>query len=335
MAKFGHSSAVTGSVPDPGLLLAFAYPDRIGQLRAPRSGRFLLRNGNGATLAGAQPLSDSPYIVAVELDGRRPESRIFLAASVGFSDLETHFGDQIVLEQEVAWDPRERAVVARERERLGAIVLAERPLRDADPAAVTEALISGIRAEGIGALPWSDGARSLRQRLAFLHATDDRWPDVSDVALEVTLGEWLAPHLGRARSLADVARVDLAGALVGQLPWERRALIDELAPTHIVVPSGSRIPIDYSDAAAPVLAVRLQEMFGLAETPRVARGTVPLTIHLLSPAHRPVQVTRDLAGFWRTSYFDVRKEMRGRYPKHHWPDDPMAAQPTRKAKPRG
>jgi ATP-dependent helicase HrpB len=320
---------------DPGLLLAFAYPDRIGQLRAPRSGRFLLRNGNGATLAGAQSLSDSPYIVAVELDGRRPESRIFLAASVALADLEQHFGDQIVHEQEVVWNPQDRAVIAGDRERLGAIVLAERPLRDADPDAVADALVLGIRGEGIGALPWSDGARALRERLAFLHAIDDSWPDVSDAALMETLGTWLAPHLGRARSLADVARVDLGGALLGQLPWDRRAAIDELAPTHIVVPSGSRIPVDYGDATAPVLAVRLQEMFGLADTPRIARGTVPLTIHLLSPAHRPVQVTRDLAGFWRTSYFDVRKEMRGRYPKHHWPDDPMAAEPTRRAKPRG
>jgi ATP-dependent helicase HrpB len=138
--------------------------------------------------------------------------------------------------------------------------------------------------------------------------------------------------VGRARSLADLARVDLAGALTALVSWDRRALLDELAPTHITVPSGSRIRVDYGDPAAPVLAVRLQEMFGLADTPRIARGQVPLTIHLLSPAHRPVQVTRDLAGFWRTSYFDVRKDMRGRYPKHHWPDDPLSAEPTRRAK---
>ena len=317
-----------------GLLLAFAYPDRIGQLRAPRSGRFLLRNGNGAALAGPQSLSDAAYIVGAALDGRRPESRIFLAAAVELSDLETHFGDQITLEQEVVWDARARAVVARERERLGAIVLVERPLRNADPALVRDALVTGIRNEGIEALPWSDGARSLRQRLAFIHAMDRAWPDVSDAALLETLGTWLAPHLGGVRSLAEVSRVDLAGALLAQLPWDRRAAIDELAPTHVVVPSGSRIPIDYGDAAAPVLAVRLQEMFGLADTPRIARGKVPLTIHLLSPARRPVQVTRDLAGFWKTSYFEVRKQMRGRYPKHYWPDNPMAAEPTRKAKPR-
>jgi ATP-dependent helicase HrpB len=318
-----------------GLLLAFAYPDRIGQLRAPRSGRFLLRNGNGAVLQGAQSLSDSAYIVAVELDGRRPESRIFLASAIELSDIERHFGDQLTREREIVWDPREHAVVARERERLGAIVLVERPVRDADPDAVSTALLEGVRREGIEALPWSNGARSLRQRLAFLHHVDASWPDVSDDALLETLGEWLAPHVRTARSLSDLARVDLAGALLSRLPWDRRTVLDDLAPTHIAVPSGSRIAVDYSDAAAPVLAVRLQEMFGLADTPRIARGAVPLTVHLLSPAQRSVQVTSDLAGFWRTSYFDVRKELRGRYPKHHWPDDPMTALPTRKVKRKG
>jgi ATP-dependent helicase HrpB len=329
-------AAASGAVGDgfdmAGLMLAFAYPDRIGQLRAPRSGRFLLRNGNGATLAGAQSLSDAPFIVAAELDGRRPESRIFLAARVELDSLEQHFGDQITIEREVMWDSRDRAVVARERERLGAIVLAERALRDPDPEAVATALLDGIREGGIESLPWSDGARALRQRLAFLHGLDASWPDVSDAALVESLGTWLGPHLVGVRSVASLGRVDLAGALLALLPWEKRSALDALAPTHVVVPSGSRIPIDYSDSSAPVLAVRLQEMFGLAETPRVANGAVPLTVHLLSPAHRPVQVTRDLAGFWRTSYFEVRKEMRGRYPKHYWPEDPMQAEPTRRAK---
>jgi ATP-dependent RNA helicase HrpB len=330
-AAESNSSKANESV---GSLLALAYPDRLAQLRAPRSGRFLLRNGNGAALSGAQPLSDSAYVVVAELDGRRPESRIFLAAAVDLEDIERLFGDQITIDEEVVWDERGRAVVARERERLGAIVLAERAIRNADPARVTSALLEGIRQAGVDALPWSDGARSLRQRLAFLHRVDATWPDVSDSALIDTLGTWLAPHLGSARSIADVSRIDLAAALLSELPWSRRAAVDDLAPTHMVVPSGSRIPIDYSDPSAPVLAVRLQEMFGLADTPTVARGAVPLTIHLLSPAHRPVQVTKDLAGFWRSSYFDVRKELRGRYPKHYWPDDPMQAEPTRRAKPR-
>ena len=339
-ATLGSSSSRRGGTADAedtslaGVLLAFAYPDRIGQLRAPRSGRFLLRNGNGAALGGPQSLSDSAYIVAAELDGRRPESRIFLAARVELEDLERHFADQITVEQKVEWDAHDAAVVARERERLGAIVLAERPLRQADTDAIRAMLLDGIRRAGVGALPWSDGARSLRQRLAFLRTIDPTWPEVSDEALRDTLGDWLAPHVVGARSLADLGRVDLTGALLAMLPWNKRAALDDLAPTHIVVPSGSRIPVDYGDPSAPVLAVRLQEMFGLADTPRIARGAVPLTVHLLSPAHRPVQVTRDLAGFWRTSYFDVRKDMRGRYPKHYWPDDPMQAEPTRRAKPR-
>ncbi|HEX6051356.1 MAG TPA: ATP-dependent helicase HrpB [Gemmatimonadaceae bacterium] len=318
---------------DAGVLLAFAYPDRIAQLRAPRSGRFLLRNGNGAALADVQSLSDSPYIVPAELDGRRPESRIFLAASITLEAIEAHFGEQIITEQLIEWDARERAVAAREVERLGAIVLAERPLHAPDASRVTNVLLEGLAREGIDALPWNERARSLRQRIAFLHHLDpSSWPDVSDAVLGNTLEVWLGPHLSGARSLADVARVDLASALLNGLPWDRRNAVDELAPTHVVVPSGSRIPIDYSDPAAPVLSVRLQEMFGLADTPRVARGVVPLTVHLLSPARRPVQVTRDLAGFWRSSYFDVRKELRGRYPKHYWPDDPMDAEPTSRAK---
>jgi ATP-dependent helicase HrpB len=329
-----EKSQATASTESAGSLLALAYPDRIAQLRAPRSGRFLLRNGNGAALAGAQTLSDSRYAVVAELDGRRPESRIFLAAAVAAEDIERLFGDQVALDEEVVWDDRTRAVIAREREMLGAIVLAERPIRNADPTRVADALLVGVREAGLDALPWSDGARSIRQRLAFLHAVDATWPDVSDAHLLETLGTWLAPHLGSSRSLADLGRVDLAGALLSELPWDRRAALDDLAPTHLTVPSGSRIPIDYSDPNSPVLAVRLQEMFGLAETPTIARGAIPLTIHLLSPAHRPVQVTKDLAGFWRSSYFDVRKELRGRYPKHYWPDDPMQAEPTRRAKPR-
>jgi ATP-dependent helicase HrpB len=187
----------------------------------------------------------------------------------------------------------------------------------------------------VAALPWSEAAARLRERLAFLHALDPSWPDVSDGALLATIDTWLVPHLAGARSLDDVARLDLASLLVAGLEHRRRRALDELAPTHVTVPTGSRLPIDYTDPAAPVLAVRLQEMFGARDTPRIAGGRVPLTLHLLSPAHRPVQVTRDLAGFWATSYFDVRKDLRGRYPRHPWPEDPLAAEPTRRAKPRG
>jgi ATP-dependent helicase HrpB len=295
----------------------------------------VLRNGAGAVLADAQTLARSPYLAVAELDGQRPESRIFLAAPIDEQDVEAHFGDQIERDDVVAWDPDVRAVIARRRVRLGALTLSDAPWRDPDPEAIAHALVQGIAREGIAALPWSDAARSVRERLHFLHALDPSWPDVSDETLTATLDQWLLPRLYGIARLDDIRRIDLADVLRNMLPWERRVLLDELAPTHITVPSGSRIPVDYSDPGAPVLAVRLQEMFGLAETPRIARSTVPLTLHLLSPAHRPVQVTRDLAGFWRNSYFDVRKDLRGRYPKHHWPDDPMQAEPTRRAKRRG
>jgi ATP-dependent helicase HrpB len=318
----------------PGLLLAFAYPDRIAQRRPGVDGRFLLRNGQGAFL-DPQALAREDYLVAAELDGRRTESRIFLALPLTLDDLERHFADAIVHEDVLAWEPAERAVVARRRRRLGAIVLEESGLAGPDAAAVTEALLTGIRREGIDRLPWTGASRRTRARLAFLHHLEPGWPDVSDAALTDGLEAWLGPHVAGLRRLADLERVDLGDALLRLLPWESRALVDELAPTHVQVPTGSRILVDYTDPAAPVLAVRLQELFGQVETPRVGHGRVPLTLHLLSPARRPVQVTRDLAGFWRTTYFEVRRDLKGRYPKHHWPDDPLAASPTRHAKRRG
>jgi ATP-dependent helicase HrpB len=192
-----------------------------------------------------------------------------------------------------------------------------------------------VAQRGVAALPWSDRARGVQARVEFLRRLEpDRWPDLSDDHLEATLRDWLAPHLHGLRRRDELQRLDLAQVLEAALGWQQRAELDEQAPTHLVAPSGSRIPVSYADPAAPVLAVRLQELFGLTETPRVARGRVPVTLHLLSPAHRPVQVTRDLANFWRTGYFEVRKELKGRYPKHHWPDDPLQAEPTRRAKPR-
>ncbi|MDB4949330.1 MAG: ATP-dependent helicase HrpB [Gemmatimonadetes bacterium] len=333
------SSDIRGEVDEDaaaGLVLAFAYPDRIAQRRPGGGGRYLLRNGRGASFAGPDPLAAEPYLVVPELDGQGRDSRVYLAAPVTPAELEEHFGGQVTTEESVAWDADARAVRARRRERLGAIVLREATLRDPDPAAVAAAMLDGIRAESVDALPWTDAARRTRERIAFLHhAESTAWPDVSDSALADSLDDWLAPHLHGIRTADDLRALDLSAALLALLPWDRRAALDELAPTHVTVPSGSRIPVDYSDPAAPVLAVRLQEMFGLADTPRIARGAVALTLHLLSPAHRPVQVTRDLAGFWRGSYFEVRKDLRGRYPRHPWPDDPLAAPATRRAKPRG
>ncbi len=315
-----------------GKLLALAYPDRVAQRRAGSRARFVLRNGRGAELTGPQSLSESPYIVAAELDDQRPESRVFLAAPITIDEVRETFGDHIVTEDEVAFDDATSSVAARRRERLGAIVLRDVALGRPDPDRVRDALLEAVKQRGVSSLPWPDAALRLRARMAFAHSTAGDWPDVSDAALAERIDEWLKPTMGAARSWADLERVDLTSALASLLDWKQRRELDELAPTHVDVPSGSRLPIDYTDPRAPVLAVRLQEVFGLTESPRLARGRVPVTMHLLSPAGRPVQVTRDLAGFWRTSYFDVRKDMRGRYPKHDWPEDPLSATPTARAK---
>jgi ATP-dependent helicase HrpB len=327
--------AVRGEAVDQeaaGWLLALAYPDRVAQRRAGAGERFLLRNGLGAVLDDAGGLAGSPFLAVADVDGRVPHARIFLAAGLERVDVDRLFGTQVVHEKVLEWDATAGAVVSRRRERLGAIVLRDIEAGDVEDTAVVPLLLQAIaRGDGL-ALRWSDEARRLRERLAFLRRLDEAWPDASDEALST--GEWLAPHLAGARRRSDVERVDLAAVLLDALTWEQRRALDALAPTHVVVPSGSRIPVDYGDPDAPVLAVRLQEMFGLTETPRVGGGRVALTLHLLSPARRPVQVTRDLAGFWRSSYFEVRKELRGRYPKHEWPEDPLAAAPTHRAKPR-
>ncbi|HEX6912221.1 MAG TPA: ATP-dependent helicase HrpB [Longimicrobium sp.] len=328
---------VRGEDGDPaaaGLLLALAYPDRIGQRRGSRPGRYRLRNGRGAALAEGDPLAASPYMVAAELDGTGRESRVWLAAPVELEEIERHFADQVETEEAVAWDAEARAVRARRRARLGALVLREAPLSDPDPDRVAAALLAGIAAEGVDALPWSKGARQLRERMALLHRHDPSWPDVSDAALVQGLAEWLGPYVYGLSRWDEVQRLDLADILLNRLPWERRTALDALVPSHLEVPSGSRIAIDYADPDAPVLAARLQELFGMTETPRVAGGRVPLVIHLLSPAHRPVQVTRDLASFWKTGYFEVKKDLKGRYPKHYWPDDPLQAQATSRVRPR-
>jgi ATP-dependent helicase HrpB len=318
-----------------GLLLAFAYPDRIGQRRPGQAGRFLLRNGQGAE-TGSPALALAEYLVAADLDGDPRQSRLWLGLPLEEAELRRHFQAAITEEEVVRWEDAAAGVVAVKRERLGAIVLREAPLRDPDPTLVLEELLGWIRRLGLGVLPWSDEAVRLRERLAFLHqAIGGEWPDVGDAALLEQVDHWLGPSLTGVRKGAELTRVDLARALTSWLGWARREELDRLAPSHLRVPTGSLIRLDYSDPGAPVLAVRLQEVFGLTETPRLAGGRVPVTMHLLSPAHRPVQVTRDLAGFWRSSYFDVRKEMKGRYPRHEWPEDPLTATPTRRAKRRG
>jgi ATP-dependent helicase HrpB len=325
-----HATA-DGAEDDAGRLLAFAYPDRIGRRRGP-SGAFLLRTGRGATLPPEQPLATEQYLVAAELDDEGSESRIRLAAPLEAEAVRQLAQRDGVTEDEIEWDDTTRAVVSRQVRRLGAIILEERHLSAPDPGRVESVLTEAIRRYGVAALPWSDSALALRSRLAFLHHLDRSWPDLSDSALLGSLEVWLGPELATIRRLTDLSRADLAGALLRLVPWDRRARLEQLAPERIEVPSGSRIAIDYSNPEAPVLAVRLQEVFGLQETPRIGGGRVPLTLHLLSPAYRPVQVTRDLASFWKSAYFDVRKDLRGRYPKHHWPEDPLQAEPVRGAK---
>lgn len=318
---------------DTGVLLALAYPDRVAQRRPGEGERFLLRNGTGAELTDPGSLAASSFLVAAELDGRSPQARIYLAAPLGRASLDDLFADDIAQEDVVEWDSASEAIAAVRRQRLGAIVLHEGKLSRLD-ADVAAQVIADAIGRGELALPWTPAAERLRDRVAFMRTFNADWPEFSDTELKSTVNDWLRPHLSGIRRRADVEKLDLATILLGTLNWEQRRQLDELAPTHVVVPTGSSLPIDYGDPTAPVLAVRLQEMFGLTETPRVGGGRISLTLRLLSPAYRPVQVTRDLAGFWRSSYFDVRKDLRGRYPKHEWPEDPLGATPTKRAKPR-
>jgi ATP-dependent helicase HrpB len=330
--RHARGASATG---DAGVLLAFAYPDRIARARTGTRGRFLLRNGRGAAMQPSWPIAAEPLVVAAEVEGHGRDSRIVLAAPLAEDNLRSHFRDQIETLETVAWEDEVAMVRATRTERLGALVLAEAPLLDAQPESVASALLVGVAKRGLRVLPWSKEAKQLVERVRFLRTLDPSWPDMSDDALAASLGIWLAPHVYGLRRLDDLAALDLPTILAAQLVHSQRRELDVLAPTHVVAPTGSRLPINYSDAAAPAVAVRLQELFGLTEGPRIAGGRVPLTLQLLSPAHRPVQVTRDLAGFWQGSYHDVRKDMRGRYPKHAWPEDPARAQPTHRTKPRG
>lgn len=317
-----------------GLLLAFAYPERIGQGRG--DGRFLLRNGSGAAFKEPQALAKESYLVAAELGGQGgPENRIFLAAPIAEEDLRKYFKDQILVQDNIVWDHEAQAVRGRRTETLGALVLSNTPLSNPDPEKILAALLAGIRQTGIGILPWSKVASQFRQRLGFMHHFHQGWPDVSDEGLLASLEGWLAPYLYGVSTREQLQRLAVVAALEELLSWQQRQRLEEWAPTHITVPSGQRIPIQYTKPDNPVLAVRLQEMFGLPQTPCIGQGQIPLTLHLLSPAQRPVQVTKDLTSFWKNTYFEVKKDLMGRYPKHYWPDNPLEAMPTNRAKPRG
>ncbi|NLF39119.1 ATP-dependent helicase HrpB, partial [bacterium] len=328
-----HVRAEHEHIDDAGLILAFAYPDRIGKRRADSQTHFLLSNDRGAHFTRVTPLSMNDYIAVADLDDREGNARIFLAAPLDERDLLKQFADVIATDEFVAWDPRRRAVAARRQTRIEKLVISDEQLREPPRDKVIAALIDGIRQEGIAMLPWDDEARTWQARVMFLRSLDaGNWPDVSDERLLATLEDWLAPHLGGITSRAQLQKLDLCSALSGMLSWQQRKELEHLAPTHIKVPTGSHIRLDYAGGPVPILPVRVQEMFGATETPRVAGGRVPVVIHLLSPAYRPVQVTQDLAGFWRTSYELVKKDLKGRYPKHYWPDDPLHAEPTRRVK---
>ena len=316
-----------------GTLLAFAYPDRIARRRKGQANRFLLSNGRGARFRDAEPLAANDFLVAVNLDGEQ-EAVIYLAASISRDQLQVQHADLLREEAVISWDENEGAVLTRRQLRLGELLLDDRPLQDADSEAVKHALLSGIQTRGLDCLPWNDALRQLQLRVGFLRTLDpDDWPDISDAALSVHMRDWLLPFLGNMTRLAHLKRLDLRAALLAQLTWEQQQQLDEMAPTHLRVPSGSKLQLDYSEGR-PVLAVRLQEMFGLADTPRIAGGRVAVLLQLLSPARRPVQITQDLATFWSGSYHSVKKDMKGRYPKHPWPEDPLQALPTTRVKPR-
>ena len=316
-------------------LLAFAYPDRIGRQRgAP--GQFLLANGRAASLDLADAMARSPCLVVAEMTGTAAQARILAAAPMDEAEFARVFAGRIETVEEVRFDPAAGALRARRIRRLDAITLASDPLSVPVGPTSAEALAEGIASLGVGRLPFSKAQQQWRDRVQFLRAAGgDDWPDVSDAALAATSRAWLAPHLVGITSLGGIGADVLGQALSALLPWELARRLESEAPTHFTAPTGSNVPIDYEGDGAPAIAIRVQELFGLTVHPAIARGRLPLTLTLLSPAHRPIQITRDLPGFWKGSWAAVKSDMRGRYPRHVWPDDPAAAAPTARAKPRG
>jgi len=313
-----------------GRVLALAFPDRVAKARGDG---FVMANGRAAAIDPASPLAREPYVVIADSSGAAGRAQILLAAPIALADIEAMFADQIETSATVSVDPTTGAVRGRRARRLGRLVLSESPLERLGGAELEEALLDAVRSEGLQVLTWDDAAAQSRARVGFMRSLEgDAWPDWSDEALLQAVDVWLAPALSGAKTLREVSG---ARALLSSLPYELRRRLDAEAPARFETPAGSSLAIDYAAEGGPALDVRLQELFGLDKHPCVAGGRVPLTLRLLSPAHRPVQTTKDLPGFWRGSYAAVRSEMRGRYPKHPWPEDPLTAPPTRRAKPRG
>lgn len=315
-----------------GILLALAYPDRIAQRQSDETRRYRLANGRSAKFHHPDPLEHEEWLVIADLNGAPATALIYMAAPISRKDLMSHCKDLIQSTDSVMWDGSRQAVRSIRQRRLGELILEESRLPDPDPDLVLTALLDGLRNTGLSCLPWNPTLRNWQARVQFLRrATEPEpaWPDVSDNTLLHTLEQWLGPYLTNLSSLNQLNRIDLAWALQALLTQEQWRTLDILAPTHLTVPTGSHIPVDYQSGKIPILAVRLQELFGQCDTPRLVNGRIPVLIHLLSPARRPVQVTQDLTSFWATGYQAVKKELKGRYPKHFWPDDPLQAPPTR------
>jgi ATP-dependent helicase HrpB len=317
-----------------GRLLLHAFPDRIAAQRGAR-GRYVMANGRGGELADTEALARSDMLVVADLTGRAAAQRILSAASVSRAEIEEDLPGAIVTESQCVFDLGSRQVRARRVTRLGAIVLEEQPLPRPSGEEATKALAEGIRSLGLDALPFSKAARQLRERIGFLHRMlGEPWPDVSDAALLAGLEDWLTPFITEPRGVDSIGADAIHEGLMSLVPHEVRRDLDKAAPTHFDSPAGNRHPIDYS-GEEPLLTIRVQELFGLKSHPSIGNGRIPLVLELTSPAHRPIQTTRDLPGFWKGSWKDVRADMRGRYPKHPWPEDPAEAAPTARAKPRG
>jgi ATP-dependent helicase HrpB len=333
--RLAEDSEPTLDAATVGLLLALAYPDRIARRRENDAERYLLANGRGARLLPGDPLAGCDWLVAAQLEAGASEGRIWLAAPVDPVDLETQLATRLRTVAEVRWDARQAAVVARRERRLGALALSGGSLADPDAETVRQAMLEGVRQLGIASLPWTRELRDWQARVLSLRHwfPEDGWLDLADAALAENLEKWLGPWLDGLSRREHLSRLDLPAALHGLLDGRSRARLNELAPTHLLVPSGSRLRLRYTPGEPPVLAVKLQELFGLADTPRIAEGRIAVTLHLLSPAQRPIQVTQDLRGFWERTYAEVKKELKGRYPKHPWPDDPWTATPTRRTRP--
>jgi ATP-dependent helicase HrpB len=317
-----------------GRLLACAFPDRIALRRKAGSDRFLLRNGQGVTLANASVVRDSEWLVAAEIVSRNNgEEEIRLASALDHKTIEELFGDQLEWQREVGWDDQTNRVLVREVRRLGAILLQERPATATTDDTIP-AICDLVRRQGLEILPWTRATRQLQARASFLHQQlpGGDWDDWSDQVLSETLEVWLTPFLTGVSHRNSLKRIDLAAALKARIGWQKLGAFDRMAPEKIAVPSGSKIRIEYKTGELPVLAVKLQELFGLASTPKLAKERIPVVIHLLSPAGRPLAVTQDLKSFWDTVYPDVKKEMKGRYPKHPWPDNPWEAVATKRTR---